>query len=244
MKTQDNAYIASMCKATGDADPLRAISKHVDRYRKPGMTLESLATTLGVSAIVEEMLPFDGGVFPDGANLIIKINSDSIPTRRRFTLAHELAHVIISVGSAGSARRCLKSNPLEDACDFLAAELLMPIDEALVFLDKRASLGALLSFSERFNVSLHAAAVRISELKVWKESIYFWKWSGSPKQLWYVGQRFWFDEEFIASVIKRAIQSRSVVETEVLCNNARGQNRRDLKVQKLGSNYALGFLST
>ena len=239
MNIQPNKYVTFMCESTGEADPLRAIAKYVYRYRSPGMALENLAKALGVSAIVEERLPFDGGVFSEGIELTIKINSDTIPARRRFTLAHELAHLIISAGKARSARRCLKSDPLEKACDCIAAELLMPLDEARGFLEKRTSMGALLSFSDRFNVSLYAASVRIKELKAWKESIGLWKWNGSAQQLWYVGKRFWNLDELLSAACERAMKSTSAVETDVLYE---GTHTVYLKVQKLGRDHIVGFI--
>lgn len=242
MNQKRNSYVASMCKSTDEADPLRAVAKYVDRYRKPGLTLENLARTLGVSAVVEEKLPFDGGVFSDGTKLTIKINSSSLPTRRKFTLAHELAHLIISQGNAQSARRCLRSTPLEQACDCVAAELLMPIDEALGSIEGHASMGALLSFADKFKVSLYAATVRIKELKVWKESIGLWRWNGSATQLWYVGKSFGIGHKLPSEVCERAMRSTSVVKTHVYGSDSSGIHPVYLKVQKLGREYIVGLI--
>jgi Zn-dependent peptidase ImmA (M78 family) len=237
-----NNYIASICRSIGEAAALRAVAKYVDQYRRPGMTLEDIGRALGVSAIVREKLPFDGGVFSEGTELTIKINSSSIPTRQRFTLAHELGHLIISAGSTRSARRCLKSNPLEEACDCVAAELLMPMDQVRTFVEKPASMRALLSFANRFNVSINAAAVRINELKVWKESIGLWKWDGGAKQLWYVGKRFWSDKQLPSGAFEEAMRSTSSLTTDALCSDSRGTRSVDIRVQRLGRDYILGLI--
>jgi Zn-dependent peptidase ImmA (M78 family) len=242
MNFPKNKYLTSMCKSSGEADPLRAVAIYVDEHRKPGMTLAELAKILGVSAIIEEKLPFEGGVFAEGDRLIIKVNSSSVPVRRRFTIAHELGHLIISPGNAQSARRCLASNPLERACDCVAAELLMPFHEAMGSVEGRASMFALLSFADRFKVSLHAAAVRIKELEVWKESVGLWKWNGAAEQLWYVGKRLWIDQQLLAPAFERAIHSTTVVETDVLYSDTKGPHMAYLKIQRLGKDHILAFV--
>ena len=239
---QSNRYIASLCKVTGEAAPLHAIAKRVDQFRKPRQTIEDIAKALGVSAVVKEKLPFDGGLFSKGVDLIIKINAASIPARQRFTLAHEVAHLIISSGSARSARRCLKSDPLEQACDAVAAELLMPIDEALRFVEEGASVDALRAFSNRFNVSLDASAVRIKELNAWRESIGLWKWNGRAEQLWYVGRRFWSDQQLPSGPFEEAMRNTSVVKTYALHDDMRGVRPVDVRVQRLGRDHVLGLI--
>ena len=237
-----NSYIASICRSTGETDPHRAVAKHVKAYRQPGMTIEEIVRGLGVSEVVEEKLDFDGGVFSSGTNLIIKINSSSHPTRRRFTLAHELAHLIISAENAQSARRCLKSNPLEDACDFVAAELLMPMEEVNDRVEKRASIESLRSFAQRFNVSFQAAAVRIKELGMWKESIGRWKWNGSTEQLWYVGQRFWRADQVPNVVFERAMKYNSFVGSWEFYHDARGPREVHFKLERWGQDQILGLV--
>ncbi len=245
MKPRHNTYLSSICESTGEVDPLRAIAKYVSPYRKPGMTLEVLAGKLGVSAIVEEGLPFDGGVFAEGTKLTIKINSSSIPVRKRFTLAHELGHLIISGNDARSARRCLTSNPLEMACDLVAAELLMPVDEVLGAFEGRASVATLRLFADRFKVSLQAAAVRLRELKLWRESVGFWKWNGSAERLWYLGRRFWTDDQVLSPAFEQAMGRTSPIETDVQCNGSSGIGIRRIpvKLQKLGKQYIVGLIS-
>ncbi len=242
MNSKRNQYVSAMCRVTGDDDPTRAIAKYVDRYRKHGMSLENLATALGVTAITKERLPFAGGVFRQGTKLTIKINSNDIPTRRRFTLAHELAHLIISSGKARALRHRLNSNPLERACDFIAAELLMPMDEALESIERPPSLGSLLSFASRFNVSLQAAAVRIKQLNAWRESIVLWKWEGRPRRLWCVGDGFSDDDQLPVELFSKAMKHSSTVQTSALYRDYRGTRDVSLKVQRLGRNHILGLM--
>jgi hypothetical protein len=157
-------------------------------------------------------------------------------------LAHELAHLIISAGNAQSARRCLKSNPLEDACDFLAAELLMPIQEVHDCVEKRASIESLRSFAKRFDVSLQAAAVRIKELGVWKESIGRWRWNGRTEQLWYVGQRFWTTDQVPTEVFDRTMRNNSFVGSWELYRDGRGPREVHLRLERWGQDQILGLL--
>ena len=117
-----NRYITRICERFGEHNHYRAIQRLVGEYRRNGETLERVADKLGVTGIVKERLPFDGGVFWDGQGLKIKLNSVSPWTRQRFTFAHELAHLILDPKKATSARRCVVSSCLEGACDAVASE--------------------------------------------------------------------------------------------------------------------------
>ena len=239
---QQNKYIQTVCELTDEPNSHRAVAKYVARFRNQGQSLESLAKALDIFSIIEEELAFDGGVFELGSKLIIKINSGSHPTRRRFTLAHELGHLIISSKEAKSARRCLTSNPLEAACDAVAAELLMPFDEVVGSLDKDASIDSFLAFVNHFNVSLHAAAVRIKELKIWKESIGFWKLNPSLDELWLVGKRYWNNKAVRVSLFEDGFASANFVQAELMYGDARGIHPIYVQTRKLGKNYVLALV--
>ncbi len=118
----------------------------------------------------------------------------------------------------------------------------MPMDEALESIERPPSMGALLSFASRFNVSLYAAARRIRELNGWKESIYLWKWEGNPRRLWYVGDRYWADDQLPTEPFTRAMEDTSAVQTRELYRDYRGTREVSLKVQRLGRDHVLGLL--
>lgn len=193
MKKTKNKYLKRISKAFGENDPLQAVERLVANYRKQGDTLKSIARRLGVVSITVERLPFAGGIFDKNGGIQIKLNSASAHTRQQFTLAHELAHLVIAPDIARGARRCLHSSALEVACDAIAAELLMPIEEmrALGSESRNPSAENVRAIARRFGVSLQAAAVRVREIYGWKHSIGLWKWNNGPIELWYVGRRLW-----------------------------------------------------
>jgi Zn-dependent peptidase ImmA (M78 family) len=196
-------------RETSESDPHVAVEQLVKRHREPHATLEKLAEKLGVQRIIATRMRFDGGVFNDGLGLAIKLNSDSSRRRQRFTLAHELAHLILSSGSAVGARRSHGSTQLEQACDCVAAELLMPSSEFRSFSPPRASTAGLVAVSDHFDVSLHAAAVRLHELRIWNDSVGQWSWDGKARELWFVGRRVWPDRTVRMRTFELAVSQGS-----------------------------------
>ena len=114
MASKRNAYLDRLCEFVGVVDPARAIQALVGRYQEAGRGLRSIAASLGVARIVEEPMSVDGAVLVDGEHgLTIKINSRCGAERRKFTLAHEVAHLLLSELVHGQAP-CRRGRPLED----------------------------------------------------------------------------------------------------------------------------------
>src|SRR2546422_11620205 len=99
MKKVRNKYLESVASLVGETDHVRAAASFVGRFRQVGNSLQDTAYRLGVSKILEEELPFDGGVFQgsDGRT-VIKLNSSSLPTRKKFTLAQQISHLMLASG--------------------------------------------------------------------------------------------------------------------------------------------------
>lgn len=165
------------------------VARFVGPHRRAGEPLEAMAIRLGVIGIVEECLPFEGGIFQlSGGELIIKLNSDRPATRKRFTLAHEIGHLLL--GKPGLRSSCGRDQALERKCDAIASELLMPVDEAIPFVARlgRPSPEKLRVIASRFDVSLHAAAFRVHrDLGLWKCFIGCWQRYPKIKTEWFVG---------------------------------------------------------
>lgn len=238
-----NKYLERIRLRTNEGNTFRAVSRFVAEFRDVQESLADLAAKLGVVQIVEQKLPFEGGIFASSAGPVIKLNSLSAQTRKRFTLAHELAHLIVSPNTANSARRCLKSSDLETACDFVAAELLMSEEAMRNSIERRASIESLLSLTSQFGVSLQAAAVRVKDLGLWNESIGMWRWDQTAKELWWVGRRYWIDYQPPFVAFERAAQTHSVVTTSEFYSDFRGTHATSLQVKKLGHNYLVGLVT-
>lgn len=72
-----------------------------------------------------------GYSFEIGGRRIICVNAADRPTRRRFTICHEIAHAVLDLPSEhkGSPGSSYARRPLNEIwCDVFAAELLLPID--------------------------------------------------------------------------------------------------------------------
>ncbi|GEM_PF-6404202 len=103
---------------------------------------------------------------------LVKVNAKHQPVRQNFTLAHELAHILIQEGSGVSRIGVTTRGPtkptgrdLERLCDSVAAELLMPQDTFRKHLQVQGlSMNALDALSGRFETSREATAKRMSEV--------------------------------------------------------------------------------
>ena len=58
---------------------------------------EELARKLGIVVLESPLVGCDGWVLSGSAGLIIRLNSNNPSTRRRFTLAHELGHLLLEI---------------------------------------------------------------------------------------------------------------------------------------------------
>lgn len=243
MTRSKNRYIKAICVHSEEQNVHRAIQRLVDDYRKNGETLECVAEKLGVTGITKERLPFEGGVFQHGQSLIIKLNSLSPLTRQRFTLAHELAHLILDPQKAATARRCVTSSALEKACDAVAGELLMPMEEVRGLTAGRGSIDTLVMLARRFDVSLQAAAVRVKEVALWKESIGFWRWSECATELWFVGKRFWRERSVNLNAFELAMKTSSTVKARERCHDlGKGAFFVSLEIRRMGKEYLVGLV--
>lgn len=86
---------------------------------------EALADQLAIPYFAAPLQGFEGWC-AHAKNTIIAINSNSTKSRQRFTLAHELAHLVMGTESDIYCRPFCSDNTEEKAADGLAAEFLIP----------------------------------------------------------------------------------------------------------------------
>ena len=186
-----NRYLTRLCSSTGHKDPTVATAAFVRSRRPSDESLDALARSLGVIRIIEEPLRYEGGVFQlSNGERVIKLRADSTFVRKRFTLAHEIGHLLL--GKPGLRSSCGEDRDLERACDTIASELLMPTDEAVPFVKQlgRPSPEKLTAVASRFQVSLQAAAFRVHrDLRLWKCFIGCWQRHPQIKTDWFVGYK-------------------------------------------------------
>lgn len=243
MRIRNNKLVLRIMSEVHDTDPYVAVASLVARYRGPGETLERVAENLGVRKIAVEPMRFDGAVYKDASGLQIKLNSSDPPKRRRFTLAHEVAHLILASRGFRNAHRSHASTNLERACDVVAAELLMPLREVLGNAPRDATIDGLLALADRFGVSLYAAAVRVNQLGLWNNSVGFWKWDGTAQELWFVGRRLWPERSLYLDAFARAMAGAGTITSSVLIREP-DRDALDvcLEVRRLGREFLIAVL--
>jgi len=129
---------------------------------------EKLAPELGVSIRESPLDGCDGWCLTLEDRSIIRINSNQTGPRKRFTLAHEIGHLILGIPTlvGESYEDMLSSDSSEERrVNALASELLMPTSIVRSMLpDTPVVAGALQKLAKRANVSDLAAAIRVSNL--------------------------------------------------------------------------------
>ena len=115
----------------------------------------------------------DGRLVQSSDRAVVHLRRDLHPRRRRFTLAHELAHRVLAhpQAPAVSYRRAGNGDNEERLCDQIAASILMPDDWTRKLAARSQNLGTLRLMSERAQVSLSAALVRSREINHWRKSL-------------------------------------------------------------------------
>ncbi|AKR42353.1 ImmA/IrrE family metallo-endopeptidase [Methylophilus sp. TWE2] len=104
---------------------------------------------------------------PNGKHIIV-VNSLESEERQRFTVCHEIAHVVLNLKSSHEeipSYSIAKRHPNEICCDTFAAELLMPYKQWLANLPgKEPSLELIQHMAKLFNTSFPATASRFATL--------------------------------------------------------------------------------
>ena len=144
--------------------------------------LRGLALSHGITRIKEAQLEaLDAFLTPgDDGGYAVVLNSRHSRARRRFSLAHEIGHVLLAEQETEEQFRrpsCdATARPVERACNLLAAEMLMPAEpfrrDAEAY-DWRIEGG--IALSQLFDTSLESTFRRYVELA--KGSIVLVKWA-------------------------------------------------------------------
>ncbi|MCY3820026.1 MAG: ImmA/IrrE family metallo-endopeptidase [Gammaproteobacteria bacterium] len=130
--------------------------------RCPPTDLAELGQKVGVYEIRYESIPGSGEVHKGKEGFRIICSSDQPHGRQRFTVAHELAHVILENTGKGAPRA---GESVERICDMLAAECLMPTARFESFLPPNPSLDDVSRLAGKFDTSITATAIRCGQLR-------------------------------------------------------------------------------
>jgi hypothetical protein len=152
---------------------------------EPPIDLVRLARALGVDEIAEASLVEDGRLEHTPYYVKVLLQRDAGYHRQRFTLAHELGHVVLTDPDAFVVARRYRprADQEERFCDSFAAALLLPRTWVLGrYATAPRSLRVVRAMSDTAHVSLAASAIRLNELLGWQRTLL--RWRRSPDGSW------------------------------------------------------------
>ena len=144
--------------------------------------LERLASLLGVTEIASADMIEDGRTTWKGGRPRIELRSDRPRSRSRFTLAHEIGHILLARDETVARRtRHLDDDDVERLCDWIAASILMPRGWVAEFARReRYNLSLIRVVAHKADVSLAAAAVRLAEVS--QRTCMLLRWQRGPSR--------------------------------------------------------------
>ncbi len=153
---------------------------------------EKLAEHLDVEIRRSPLSGCDGWCLSVGQRAVIRINSRAVKSRQRFTLAHELGHLLLGVPSVigESLSEVLRSDNREERqVNDIAAELLVPRDVVHATVQDLPVVASVLRrLAKKAQVSELAAALRVANLAAdlglenaavvfFEDAAVSWQWS-------------------------------------------------------------------
>ncbi len=150
--------------------------------------LEQIADALGVSEIAQTSMVEDGRTTWDRGRPRIELRDDRSVQRSRFTLAHEIGHILIARDERVARRKHqLEGDDIEKLCDWIAASILMPRRWIVQYARRDLyNLSVLRLIANKADVSMSAAAVRLAEVS--NRTCVLLRWQRSPKRWLVIGQ--------------------------------------------------------
>ncbi len=144
----------------------------IDTFPVP---IEELALRLGADRVITERLEREEGRLElRDSKVVIVASSDATVARRRFTIAHEIGHLIVADPryELRRLRECKGLRSEERFCDRLAESLLMPADWIREeFGGATAGLATVAACSRAFGVSAAAANLRLTRCTEWSQAL-------------------------------------------------------------------------
>ncbi len=127
----------------------------------PPTDLEAVSARAGAARLLPEDLPFSGELRREGGEYVIVYAAHARWARQRFTIAHEIGHLIFEKTGANPPR---VGRELERLCDMLATEILLPAACFKQQAGSRPSLRQVFALAKTFEASLAATTIRCCEL--------------------------------------------------------------------------------
>lgn len=143
----------------------------------PPIDLGLLAARMGVDRIERVRLVEDGRLEHGTGLTRVYLNSAIGMTRARFTLAHELGHLLLAKPNVPITARRMRENVNDEErfCDSFAAALLMPVSWIRDAGAGPRTLTRARWLSDVSECSLSAVVVRCNEILGWSRTLLHWR---------------------------------------------------------------------
>jgi hypothetical protein len=165
MKNWKSAAAQGLLRTTGESSVPLAIRNVAGRLLQdvtsPPTDLDTVASRLHATVMSGDI--FGSGELrrtADGYEIVYA--KDLAVARRRFTVAHELAHIALLQACPGAPTA---GKEVERLCDLIAVELLMPLQVFEPSTPGHPNLGDIFALARRFQSSLVATAQRCTEVR-------------------------------------------------------------------------------
>lgn len=135
--------------------------------------IEEIASKLDIKISREPSNDFSGILIRKDGKALIGVNSNEVPVRQRFTIAHELGHFFLhqqkdTFVDYRDNKKDVMRTPREKEANMFAAALLMPKEPLIKELKNVAKNGfseeELKLLAEKFDVSLDSMKIRLMQL--------------------------------------------------------------------------------
>jgi Zn-dependent peptidase ImmA (M78 family) len=229
----------------------------VSRIKGPPFDPHVYAEYLGIDVSQDKDAPFDGTLrMLTSGKFLILLNASASEERKRFTLAHEIAHTFyyddLKLHRDRHCGAAIFDSEEERLCDIGAAELLMPSAYfGRDLKEGRKTEGSVTpqlirTLALRYQVSMQAACVRTVSIIKTMACIY-WSKSPSINSDWATPSKF---RDLLVcttgkSSVERAFRgqpSETVVATDTYYGGGDGPMRRPTVSQRLGRDTVLSVL--
>lgn len=160
-----------------EPDRLAELVSHSFELAPPPIDVETLAALLGVVEISEAALVEDGRLELSDGSARILVRRAISTQRRRFTIAHELCHLLLTGTQTNlvATRHKIGHDEEERFCEDFAAALLLPTRWVRdVALGRPHTLHTLRIVAGRSNTSLAASCVRLGKVAGWRTTLLHW----------------------------------------------------------------------
>lgn len=159
---------------------------------QPPINIERLARYLGVREVVTaDFLDADACLVTGRSGHRIVVKDKSSKRRRRFSIAHELGHLLLSHGGISYRGAKIAERKREERlCDLIAEELLMPIELFRPRAEARLrGVTAIESLATEFDTAIESTAIRYGEFMRHELAVGFWNPRNQPVELkWSTGR--------------------------------------------------------